>query len=487
MTPSDRLETDLPSVLEHLYLGARPAYADDALRLAVAEPRRRAGFLGRLLRPAHAHANSRPEQRHPWRTVLLVGAISCCWLRPPSPSVADRDPRCLPPATAIAYDHDGDIYVGDPVTGGTSAIVTGPDQDRGPVFSPDGALIAFVRRHPVTVEDTGSAQMPAGWQPVGASDIVVVRADGSDAHVITPQRQVALESVSWAPDAGSVEALVMDASTSEGVRREMAFDVTGRSEPHPVEPPFGIAAPNTIVSPRVTVCSSSAIGRRRALDGGLRDAPSWLRSSPSAMPPAALSTSSWIEPGWPVWICRPMTSLRSKHSPSLAWAGWSPDGSTIDLHVRVDYEARSQFQDAAPPESWVFVMNADGSDLRRVTDDVGPTETDAFITEGSLLWSPDASRIAVDRRVTTEGGEEQCCTVIVTDVSGVRRLAIDVGTTGYSAPNWDSLSWAPDGRSLLFYDYQRAKLVIVDAETGAPTELPWQVGYDPDWQRLPRP
>ena len=48
-------------------------------------------------------------------------------------------------------------------------------------------------------------------------------------------------------------------------------------------------------------------------------------------------------------------------------------------------------------------------------------------------------------------------------------------------------SWAPDGRSLLFYDLQRSTLILVDAETGVPTELPWQVGYDPDWQRLPRP
>ena len=45
----------------------------------------------------------------------------------------------------VAYESDGDIYVGDPATGETTAIVRDPAVDSSPIFSPDGTLIAFVR------------------------------------------------------------------------------------------------------------------------------------------------------------------------------------------------------------------------------------------------------------------------------------------------------------------------------------------------------
>ena len=45
----------------------------------------------------------------------------------------------------IAYESGGDIYVGDPTTGATTAVVTGPDVEGDPIFSPDGSRIAFYR------------------------------------------------------------------------------------------------------------------------------------------------------------------------------------------------------------------------------------------------------------------------------------------------------------------------------------------------------
>lgn len=488
MTGPDRLEGELPRLLEHLYLGPRPSYADEALRLAVARPRRRAGLRGTLSWAGVAHAQPFPAQRDLWKTIVLVGTIVLL-LAATAIVVGGRPRSVLPPADngLIAYDHDGDIFVGDPVTGATTAIVAGPEQDRGPVFSPDGSLIAFVRRHTITVEDTGSAQMPAGWQPVGSFDIVVVRSDGSDLRVITPQRQVALESVAWAPDASSVEAVVLDTSTD--VYREMAFDVTGLSAPHEVGPPFGNVAPDTIVSPtgdRVLILGDRT-GGGPPLEGGPRPAPSRLHSI-AIRDAAGGAPTVLVDRARLASLDLPTHDIpQIGDSPSLAWARWSPDGSTISFHVRVDYESRSPFQDPASSESWIYVMDADGSDLRRVTVDEGTTAPDAYVTEGFPSWSPDGTKIAVDRQLTTESGDTQCCAVIVADVSGARQLTIDPAATGYSNQGLDSLSWAPDGRSLLFYDLQRGKLTIVDAETGASAELPWKVGYDPDWQRVPRP
>jgi len=67
----------------------------------------------------------------------------------------------------VAYSSDGDIFVGDPLTGTTTAIVTGPSHDTRPIFSPDGLRIAFGR-----AESEHDAT------------IVVVRADGSDERVV---------------------------------------------------------------------------------------------------------------------------------------------------------------------------------------------------------------------------------------------------------------------------------------------------------------
>ena len=67
----------------------------------------------------------------------------------------------------IAYASGGDIYVGDPATGETRAIVSGPQRDSWPIFSPDGTRWRSCEAMSWT-ED---------------ASIVVVRADGSNERV----------------------------------------------------------------------------------------------------------------------------------------------------------------------------------------------------------------------------------------------------------------------------------------------------------------
>ncbi len=92
----------------------------------------------------------------------------------------------------IAYSYDGDIYVGDPLTGETAAIVTNPAYEVNPVFSPDGERIAFIRGDPQTKDST----------------IVVVRADGSDERVILPKGREhrGFVVLAWTPDGDSLVA-----------------------------------------------------------------------------------------------------------------------------------------------------------------------------------------------------------------------------------------------------------------------------------------
>ncbi len=101
---------------------------------------------------------------------------------------------------------------------------------------------------------------------------------------------------------------------------------------------------------------------------------------------------------------------------------WSPDGRQIAFF-------RSVLSDTT--QSGVFVMNADGSGLRRVAP--APNVS-------GVSWSPDGTRIAF--------GKHPDIYVARTDGTGLTRL------TNYQDPasgNGTSPAWSPDGRKIAYY------------------------------------
>ena len=95
---------------------------------------------------------------------------------------------------------------------------------------------------------------------------------------------------------------------------------------------------------------------------------------------------------------------------------WSPDGTMI---------AFSSNQDGLNPE--VYIMNADGTDQRRLTNDPDNL-SDTYPT-----WSPDGTRIAF----ASEGGIPNAPSdIYVMNADGTNRTNITNSPTDDTQPDW---------------------------------------------------
>ena len=145
---------------------------------------------------------------------------------PPSASgeVGQRSAPVVGPAGngLVAYSSDGDIFVGDPVTGKSTAVVTGPSNDTRPIFSPDGLRIAFLRA-----------------ESLSDGTVVVIRADGSDEHVVATEALTnGIPGSAWTPDSTSILLNYDKAGTSYWDGLLSLVDASGVAEPRLITPPL---------------------------------------------------------------------------------------------------------------------------------------------------------------------------------------------------------------------------------------------------------
>jgi len=146
------------------------------------------------------------------------------------------------------------------------------------------------------------------------------------------------------------------------------------------------------------------------------------------------------------------------HSPA-----WSPDG------------ARIVFQSNRDGAEELYVMNADGSNVVRLTTGVGVYSDDAHPS-----WSPDGTRIAF---TCAGSGKPEIC-VINSDGTGFAHLTSDPSSRDYDP------DWSPDGARIAFISsrynpnngYWEPSIVVMNADGSGVTRL-WTVygGHDLDW------
>jgi Tol biopolymer transport system component len=156
-----------------------------------------------------------------------------------------------------------------------------------------------------------------------------------------------------------------------------------------------------------------------------------------------------------------------------SWPSWSPDGSKIVFSSTRHDPSMARCTPGWPNDfrcaTDIYVMDADGSNVVRVTDDPAP--------EFMPVWSPDGDRIAF---VRTTGGTAPRIFTMRPDGSDVRQISSGDGGSDY----WPS--WSPDGSQIVFigFRYEESGIWIIDEDGSNERQVfgqDWYSVSDPVW------
>lgn len=453
MNVDERIERDLPRILTEIGGVASADYADSVLSQTSHIRQRPTWVFPERWLPAPV-----AEVRFPGSPVLsrrLIGVLTIVLLAVALVAAAiyvgshNRLPRPFGPARngSITYAVAGDIYVGDPVSGTSVAIVGSPDAyDFGSFFSPDGTRIAFFRR---IDRDTD-----------GKTNIVVVRPDGSGEIVITMTPLDGPPWVAqWTPDGSSIAII-----TSERLDAKLElYNARKAAAPRSIDPGDGMTVGSLAFEPPdgQRILFRGQIGFKIGLytmnmDGS--DRQTLVESFATEHPKDNnLPLSNWQDPNGAlpdIWSYDPAALAELRDS------AWSPDGRRVVFdRYMTDGTLR------------LFTENADGSDLRPI----GFTPGDS--RDAHPVWSPDGTRIAFLRYRPAEGAWSY----------GVVRLADSaVISTGPTVPGGVAgISWSPDSEALLAIEHTGdQRMIVLDAAGGDPRYPSWKVEAPGWWEHF---
>ena len=449
MSSSERYERRLPELLDELAAPRTPAYFDDILG-QVDRTRQRPGwtFPERWLPMSAVSDRLATAPRVPLRAAVAAALLLIALAVSLALIVGSRHapvPAPFGPAEngVIAFvDQDGAIRSGLPDAAAFGVIVPGPGNER-PVFSADGTKLAYLHK-----------------DSLGNYDIVVSAPDGREAHKVNGEAFLSVSYLGWTPDGGSVVVGAVPGKL-------LAFDVAKQGEPT-------LITDKARFSGNVSGLNGWEDRVASLFRAPLGDEIAYLGSGPEGDGLYALRRDgSGIRP-----LLTPMTG--GLPFVNLMNPEWSPDGSQITVAV---------LQPGAPEyASHVYLMNADGSGLRRLNQGCsGGGET----SENFATWSPDGTRIALMRwcpSVEDPAGNPNPRPITVIDVAtGADREVGDVEANGQVG--W---GWSPDGKSIVEVPAQPVddgnRLLFVDATTGAITRTTGTSEFPPSWQRTaPKP
>jgi Tol biopolymer transport system component len=275
----------------------------------------------------------------------------------------------------LAFAADGNIFTMSPDGKERKQLtkVASGALARDPAWSPDGSKLIYAYSPPLA-----NVRGPGGLLPLPVTDLYVMNADGSNQKVVLEHDApgAGYESPVWAPDGKSVYVTYTALIAESNIVKDQIVEVA--------RVPLAGGARETL-APNGMVPTLSRDGRRLAYivtqpdgqslvvaDGDGKNAKTLLPagkldvvSSPRFSPDGKQVSFSAAAPMAPIPTVTPPPRRTSFLQPSVARAAALPHGLPMD----------------------VFVVDADGANLRRLTQ----LGEDSPVT----AWSPDGKRIAI--------------------------------------------------------------------------------------------
>ena len=396
---------------------------------------------------------------------------------------SDTDPAWSPDGTKIAFaswrEGNTDIWVINADGSGLRRVTNDEFIDSGPTWSPDGKRIAFSSLREsnqdiyvinadgsnlTQVTDTLEAESDPVWSPDGnriaftrireqGTGIFVMNADGSE-YPLLYGTEANDRSPAWSPD-GETIAFAANVSRYGTVNFEI-FTVNvdgtgfsrithrGRHDETPAWSPDGnklVFISDQVGNKEIYVITNFQTEYQQLTNNYCSDSnPSW---SPDGNRIAFVSSCDGDEEIYTMHTDGSGVKQITNNSRLDAQPAWSPDGSRIAFVSYVSFNNGFGYN--------TFVVNGDGSDMVRITDNRTIAYPDLYGIAPS--WSPDGTRIAFVSRsnetylghvVSSDGTQHE---------SLVRELCHAPIGQRYQLPLWPpngAYSWSPDGTTIAF-------------------------------------
>ena len=321
--------------------------------------------------------------------------------------------------TARAADDNSHIFVRDMPDGKPQQLTNGASNDIGPVYSPDGKQIAFVRLSQ------------------GKGECVVIPAGGGAERefpgcTAPDDEGQPFPGVSWMHDGRSL-AVVQQAEQKPAAIAILSLD---NGTIHPItQPPPGGQDSTPVVSP-----DGNSIAFLRSTGGQSGDI--FVCDTAGAHPQRvtfddrAIRGISWTRDGQDLLY----TGARAG-----GWRLWrlpAYGGSPRDLIIA---GRNAQYVTASPAGNrLVYTENSMASSIWRAPLNESEGEERAIIRsrgqEGGARYSPDGKMIA---DISDQTGSDE---IWLSDADGGNRVQV----TNFKGPGLARIRWSPDGKSLIF-------------------------------------